>query len=232
MIGIDESTIAAVALTLKLALVTSVLLMLIVTPMAWRLSRWQSAFKPLVLAIFSLPLVLPPTVLGFYLLVAFSPQSPVGEVWVSMTGETLAFSFEGLVLGSIIYSFPFALQPLYGGFVQLDSRYLEVSQSLGLNRFHTFMKVVLPLCRAPALVAFGLSFAHTIGEFGVVLMIGGNIPGETQVLSISLYEQVEALEYEQAHLLSMALLLFSFSLLVLLYRFSGKGGLGWNFSSR
>ncbi|NDV90671.1 molybdate ABC transporter permease subunit [Alteromonas sp. 345S023] len=222
----------AIWLTLKLALITSLLLMVVATPLAWVLSNWQHKTKPFVLSILALPLVLPPTVLGFYLLVAFSPQSTLGGAWVSITGHPLAFSFEGLVLGSLIYSLPFALQPLYSGFTQLDRRYLEVAQTLGLTSFQRFFKVVLPLCKAPAIVAFGLSFAHTVGEFGVVLMIGGNIPGETQVLSIALYEQVEALQYQDAHALSLCLLIFSFLLLTGLYRFSGKGALGWNLASR
>lgn len=222
----------AIWLTLKLALITSLLLMLVVTPLAWKLANWQHKAKPIILSVLALPLVLPPTVLGFYLLVAFSPQSTVGGMWVSITGHSLAFSFEGLVIGSLIYSLPFALQPLYSGFVQLDRRYLEVARSLGLSPMRRFFKIVLPLCKAPAIVAFGLSFAHTVGEFGVVLMIGGNIPGETQVLSIALYEQVEALEYQSAHALSFGLLVFSFLLLTGLYRFSGKGALGWNLTSR
>ncbi len=168
------STLEAILLTLKLAFITSSLLLLIALPLAWFLANWQSKAKPLVMSILALPLVLPPTVLGFYLLIAFSPQSTLGQGWQSLTGSNLVFSFEGLVLGSVIYSLP-----------------------------------------------FGLSFAHTIGEFGVVLMIGGNIPGETQVLSIALYEQVEALEYESAHNLALALLVFSFVMLAALYRFNG-----------
>ena len=173
------------------------------------------------MSVLALPLVLPPTVLGFYLLVAFSPQSALGQGWQSLTGSNLAFSFEGLVLGSVIYSLPFALQPLYSGFSQLDNRYLDVAKTLGFSATEAFMKIVLPLSKAPIVVALGLSFAHTIGEFGVVLMIGGNIPGETQVLSIALYEQVEALEYDSAHNLSIALLVFSFLMLAALYRFNG-----------
>ncbi len=173
------------------------------------------------MSILALPLVLPPTVLGFYLLIAFSPQSTLGQGWQSLTGSNLVFSFEGLVLGSVIYSLPFALQPLYSGFSQLDNRYLDVAKTLGFSAAEAFMKIVLPLSKAPTVVALGLSFAHTIGEFGVVLMIGGNIPGETQVLSIALYEQVEALEYKSAHNLSLALLVFSFVMLAALYRFNG-----------
>lgn len=215
------STLEAILLTLKLAFITSTLLLLIALPLAWFLANWQSNAKPLVMSVLALPLVLPPTVLGFYLLVAFSPQGALGQVWQSLTGSSLAFSFEGLVLGSVIYSLPFALQPLYSGFSQLDGRYLDVAKTLGFSATEAFMKIVLPLSKAPIVVALGLSFAHTIGEFGVVLMIGGNIPGETQVLSIALYEQVEALEYDSAHNLALALLIFSFVMLAALYRFNG-----------
>lgn len=209
-----------VVLTFKLALVTSVLLVIMVMPLAWYLANWQHKAKSLVLSVLALPLVLPPTVLGFYLLIAFSPQGGFGQWWLALTGSSLVFSFQGLVLGSLVYSMPFALQPLYSGFVQLDKRYLEVSRSLGFSRLEGFFRIVLPLCKAPIMVAFGLSFAHTVGEFGVVLMIGGNIPAETQVLSIALYEQVEALEYERAHVMSLGLLVFSFAVLALLYRFN------------
>ena len=215
------STLEAILLTLKLAFITSGLLLLIALPLAWFLANWQSKAKPLVMSVLALPLVLPPTVLGFYLLIAFSPQSALGQGWQSLTGSNLAFSFEGLVLGSVIYSLPFALQPLYSGFSQLDKRYLDVAKTLGFSASEAFMKIVLPLSKAPIVVALGLSFAHTIGEFGVVLMIGGNIPGETQVLSIALYEQVEALEYDNAHNLALALLIFSFVMLAALYRFNG-----------
>ena len=215
------STLEAILLTLKLAFITSGLLLLIALPLAWFLANWQSKAKPLVMSVLALPLVLPPTVLGFYLLIAFSPQSALGQGWQSLTGSNLAFSFEGLVLGAVIYSLPFALQPLYSGFSQLDNRYLDVAKTLGFSATEAFLKIVLPLSKAPIVVALGLSFAHTIGEFGVVLMIGGNIPGETQVLSIALYEQVEALEYNSAHNLALALLIFSFVMLAALYRFNG-----------
>ncbi|GEA12980.1 molybdate ABC transporter permease subunit [Alteromonas sp. KUL49] len=222
----------ALWLTVKLALVTSVLLLIIATPLAWWLTRWQCGFKPIVQAIIALPLVLPPTVLGFYLLIAFSPDSPLGAFWLNTFGSTLAFSFEGLVLGSLLYSLPFAVQPLYGGFSQLDNRYLTVAKSLHLTPLAIATKLVLPLCKSSFAVAFGLSFAHTLGEFGVVLMIGGNIPHETQVVSIALYEQVESLNYTGAHTLSLVLLAFSLLLMVVLYWFNGKGGLGWNSQSR
>lgn len=221
---IDQNVVDAILLTVKLATITSVLLVVITTPLAWWLSRWHHSAKPAVLSFLSLPLVLPPTVLGFYLLIAFSPQSIVGEGYAAVTGQTLAFSFEALVIGSVIYSFPFALQPLYSGFMSFDARYLDVARSMGYRRFEAFFSVVLPLCRSSFAVAFGLSFAHTIGEFGVVLMIGGNIPGETQVLSIALYEHVEALEYAIAHKVSLILLAFSFVTLFGLYWLNNKRG--------
>ena len=219
---VNTDMLNTVSLTFKLALVTSVLLLLIVMPLAWFLANWRHSAKSFVLSIFALPLVLPPTVLGFYLLIAFSPESALGTWWLDLFGSTLAFSFEGLVLGSLIYSLPFALQPLYSGFTQLNKGYLEVATSLGFSPLETFFRIVLPQCKAAVIVAFGLSFAHTVGEFGVVLMIGGNIPTETQVLSIALYEQVEALEYERAHVMSLGLLVFSFVALALLYRFDGN----------
>ncbi|WP_414827762.1 molybdate ABC transporter permease subunit [Alteromonas sp. H39] len=222
----------AISLTLKLALLTSVILLLISLPLAWWLSQWQSRAKPLVQSVIALPLVLPPTVLGFYLLLAFSPSSLPGELWQSVTGTQLAFSFSALVIGSVIYSLPFAVQPLYTAFVQLDHRYLDVAKTLGMSRFACWRHIVLPLIRPSILVAFGLSFAHTIGEFGVVLMIGGNIPGETQVLSIALYDHVEALDYQNAHTLAAALLIFSLVLLSGLYRLNRKDRDPWTSMSR
>ncbi len=222
----------AVSLTLQLALLTSILLLIISLPLAWWLSQWQSRAKPLVQSVIALPLVLPPTVLGFYLLLAFSPTSLPGEIWQTVTGTQLAFSFSALVIGSVIYSLPFAVQPLYTAFVQLDSRYIDVAKTLGMSGFARWRQIVLPLIKPYILVAFGLSFAHTIGEFGVVLMIGGNIPGETQVLSIALYDHVEALDYESAHTLALVLLVFSLVLLSALYRLNRKDRDSWTSMSR
>ena len=222
----------AVNLTLQLALLTSILLLIISLPLAWWLSQWQSRAKPLVQSVIALPLVLPPTVLGFYLLLAFSPTSLPGEIWQTVTGTQLAFSFSALVIGSVIYSLPFAVQPLYTAFVQLDSRYIDVAKTLGMSGFARWRQIVLPLIKPHILVAFGLSFAHTIGEFGVVLMIGGNIPGETQVLSIALYDHVEALDYESAHTLALVLLVFSLVLLSALYRLNRKDRDSWTSMSR
>ncbi|AYA66541.1 molybdate ABC transporter permease subunit [Alteromonas sp. RKMC-009] len=217
----------AIWLTLELALITSLVLMLIATPLAWKLSRWQHKAKNLVLAVVALPLVLPPTVLGFYLLVVFSPDALAGQLWQAVTGQQLAFSFSGLVLGSVIYSLPFAVQPLYASFIQLDSRYIDVARTMGMSKWSRFRRIIMPICKPAFIVALGLSFAHTIGEFGVVLMIGGNIPGETQVLSIALFEHVEALEYGQAHALALGLLVFSFLLMALLYRYNRNGVSSW-----
>ena len=217
----------AIGLTLQLALLTSVILLVVATPLAWWLARWQHPLRPLVHALIALPLVLPPTVLGFYLLVAFSPNSSLGAGWMALTGNTLAFSFAGILIGSLIYSLPFAVQPLYNAFEHLDKRYIEVGQTFGLTKMQQFRYVVLPLTRSAFITAIGLSFAHTLGEFGVVLMIGGNIPGETKVISIALFDHVESLNYGAAHQLAFALLVFSFLLLAILYRLNRKQLTSW-----
>lgn len=227
----DGNDITAVWLTLKLAFISTAILMLIAMPLAWWLANWRHPAKPVVQALIALPLVLPPTVLGFYLLLAFSPQNWLGGGWQALTGSQLAFSFSGLVIGSVIYSLPFAVQPMYAGFVQLDRQYLETARMLGLSRLARAFKVILPMIRPQIITAVGLAFAHTLGEFGVVLMIGGNIPGETQVLSISLYDHVESLAYDQAHQLAIGLVLFSLLLMTLLYRLNRKGSDAWNSTS-
>lgn len=217
----------AILLTLKLAALTSGLLILIATPLAWYLARWQHPLRPLVHAVIALPLVLPPTVLGFYLLVAFSPNTWLGGSWFALTGSTLAFSFTGILIGSLIYSLPFAVQPLFNAFEQFDRRFLDVAKTMRLTRRQQFLHVTLPITRNAFLTAIGLSFAHTLGEFGVVLMIGGNIPGETRVVSIALFDHVEALDYASAHQLAFVLLIFSLVLLSLLYRVNGRRGSSW-----
>jgi molybdate transport system permease protein len=204
-------------LTLQLATITTFVLLLIGTPLAWWLARTKCWCKSLIEAVVSLPLVLPPTVLGFYLLVALSPQGPVGSFWQSLTGGHLAFTFTGLVIGSVIFSLPFTVHPLQNAFAAMGQRPLEVAATLRAGPLDRFFTVVVPLARPGFLTAATLSFAHTVGEFGVVLMIGGSIPGETQVLSIAIYEHVEMLEFHEAHLLSGGMLLFSFIILVLLY---------------
>lgn len=212
----------AIMLTLKLALTTSVILLVICFPLAAWLASSRHPLKVSLQALLTLPLVLPPTVLGFYLLLLFAPHSPVGQVWMSLTGSQLAFSFASLVIGSIVYSLPFALQPIYNGFLQLNPRYMEYAKVMNMPRIATLRYVVLPLLKPNLLIAFCLSFAHTVGEFGVVLMIGGSIPNQTKVVSIALYEHVETLNYSQAHTLAAILMLFSFALLVLLYSINRK----------
>lgn len=213
----NELDLSAIYLTLKLAGFTTVLLLVISPPLAWWLARSRHIFRPFVESLVALPLVLPPTVLGFYLLLSFSPESYFGAFWMQMTGSGLAFSFSGLLLASIIYSLPFVVQPLQSAFVNLDKNYLEVASTLGFGPIKRFYKVIFPMTLPSFIIASALGFAHTIGEFGVVLMIGGNIPGETQVLSIALFDHVETLQYEQAHMLSFSLLAFSMLLLMLIY---------------
>ena len=212
----------AIWLTLKLASLTTLLLMIIAPPLAWWLARSQTKIRPLIESLVALPLVLPPTVLGFYLLIAFSPEHFLGEWWLSFNNTSLAFSFTGLVIASVIYSLPFVVQPLQSAFVHLDKSYLEVSATLGYGKYERLYKIIFPMLLPSFIIAGALGFAHTIGEFGVVLMIGGNIPGETQVLSILLFDHVESLQYSAAHQLSFILLAFSTSLLVVIYGFLQK----------
>lgn len=207
----------AVWLTLRLALITTLILLVISTPLAWWLGRGRSLPRTLVEALVALPLVLPPTVLGFYLLVFLGPEGLFGASWEALGGPRLVFSFWGLVVGSVIYSLPFVVQPLQAGFRALDPRLLEAAATLGASPWDRFKSLVLPLTRPSYLVAATLGFAHTVGEFGVVLMIGGSVPAETRVLSIAIYEQVEQLHYDQAHLLSGGMLAFSFLTLVAVY---------------
>ncbi|MRI33522.1 molybdate ABC transporter permease subunit [Endozoicomonas sp. OPT23] len=209
--------LTAILLTTKLALITTLILLMIGIPLAWRLSVMKSRFRPVIEAVVGLPLVLPPTVLGFYLLVMFSPDNALGNYWQEMTGSTLAFSFSGLVLASVIYSLPFVVQPLQRAFEQMDHGLLEAAAMLGATPFDRFMNVVIPNSLRALLLAGCMGFAHTVGEFGVVLMIGGNIPGETQVLSIALFDAVETQQFNEAHTIAGGLLLFSMVLLVALY---------------
>jgi len=213
----NESDLTALAITLKLAALTTVILLLVGTPLAWWLSRTRCRLKFLFEAIVALPLVLPPTVLGFYLLVAFSPNGPVGVLMQAVGGPPLAFTFTGLVIGSVIYSMPFVVQPLQDAFSAVGRRPLEVAATLRASPLDRFFTVAIPLARPGFLTAAVLGFAHTLGEFGVVLMIGGNIPGETQVVSIAIYDHVEGLEYSHAHWLSGGLLLMSFLMLIAVY---------------
>jgi len=204
-------------LTLLLAATTSGILIVLATPLAWWLAMTRNRARPLVEAVTALPLVLPPTVLGFYLLVLFSPDAALGRFWITLTGEALTFTFSGLVLASVLYSLPFAVQPLQAAFESMGRSPMEAAATLGASPLDRFFTVAMPLARRGYLTALVLSFAHTIGEFGVVLMVGGNIPGQTRVISIAIYEHVETLNYAAAHILSFGLLVFSFLVLVLVY---------------
>ncbi len=209
-------------LTLRLAATTTAVLMLIALPLGWWLARTTSRWKQPLSALFALPLVLPPTVLGFYLLLLMGPHGPVGQLTTSLGLGTLPFTFTGLVIASTLYSLPFALQPIQTAFEAIGRRPFEVAATLRASRWDRAISVALPLARTGLLSAAVLAFAHTIGEFGVVLMIGGNIPGATKVLSVAIYDHVESMEYAQAHWLAGGMLLFSFVTLLALYLFSGR----------
>ena len=204
-------------LSVQLALVTTLVLVIIGTPIAWWLSQTKLKLKPAVQAIVAMPIVLPPTVLGFYLLLALGPNGPVGGLMEAAGGRPLAFTFTGLVIGSIIYSMPFVVQPLQDAFSAIGKRPMEVAATLRASPIDRFFTVAVPLARPGFFTAAVLGFAHTIGEFGVVLMIGGNIPGQTRVASIAIYDHVEGLEYAHAHWLSATLLVLSFLLLIAVY---------------
>lgn len=213
----SESDLTALAITLKMALLTTLILLLLGTPLAWWLARTRWRFKFLLEAVIALPLVLPPTVLGFYLLITLGPHGPVGELMESLGGRPLAFTFTGLIIGSVIYSMPFVIQPLQSAFAAVGRRPLEVAATLRASPLDRFFTIAVPLARHGFLTAVVLGFAHTVGEFGVVLMIGGNIPGETQVVSIAIYDHVEGMDYTHAHWLSGGLLLASFLMLMVVY---------------
>ena len=214
---LDASDFAAIWLTLKLATVVTLLLLLMGTPLAWWLARTRSRLRHAVGAIVALPLVLPPTVIGFYMLLAMGPNGPLGQATMALGLGTLSFTFTGLVIASVFYSLPFVVQPLTNAFEAIGERPLEVAATLRAGPWDTFWSVVVPLAR-PGFVTGGiLGFAHTIGEFGVVLMIGGNIPDKTRVVSTQIYDHVEAMEYAQAHWLAGGMLVFSFVVLLLLY---------------
>ena len=199
-----------IALTLELATVTTLLLLLLGTPVAWWLARSKARVKEAVASIVALPLVLPPTVLGFYLLIALGPQGPGGWIAGLYGAQSLAFTFEGLVIGSVVYSMPFVVQPIRNAFEAFGDRPLEVAATLRASPWHAFWTVAIPLARPGLITGAVLGFAHTVGEFGVVLMIGGNIPGETKVLSVTIYELVETLRWAEAHVLAGGMLVFSF----------------------
>lgn len=208
---------SSIWLTLQLAAVSTAILLVVGTPLAWWLARHSGRGKAVIEALTAMPLVLPPTVLGFYLLILMSPNSPIGAFWLQLTGNSLTFNFSGLVVASVVYSLPFMVQPLQTAFTALGRAPLEAAASLGASPMDTFWNVVLPQSRRGFLTATVLTFAHTVGEFGVVLMVGGNIPERTRVISIAIYEHVETLNYGQAHTLAAGLLAFSFVVLLFIY---------------
>ena len=218
--GFSEADWIAIGLTLRLAATVTVLLLLIGTPIAWWLARTKSWLKGPVGAVVALPLVLPPTVLGFYLLLAMGPKGPVGQLTEAMGLGLLPFTFWGLVVASVFYSLPFVVQPIQNAMEAMGERPLEVAATLRAGPWDRFISVVVPLAKPGFITAAILGFAHTVGEFGVVLMIGGNIPGVTRVISVQIYDQVEAMEYAQAHWLSASMVVFSFLVLVALYTFN------------
>jgi len=214
---LNELDFSAIIVTIKLAIVSTSILILIGTPIAWWLSQTKFKFKAVFEAIIALPLILPPTVLGFYLLITLGSNGPIGKLLESFGGSSIAFTFTGLVVGSVIYSMPFVVQPLQNSFSSVGRKPLEAAATLGASTIDRFFSVAVPLSRSGFITAAVLGFAHTVGEFGVVLMIGGNIPGETGVVSIAIYDHVEAMEYGQAHWLAGGLLATSFLMLLFVY---------------
>jgi len=217
--GFSEADLTAIWLTLRLASVTTLLLLLLGTPLAYWLARTRSRWKGPVGALVALPLILPPTVLGFYLLIALGPEGPIGRLTLSLGLGTLPFTFWGLVVASLLYSLPFVVQPVQNAIESIGARPFEVAATLRAGPWDCFFTVVLPLARPGFLTAAILGFAHTVGEFGVILMVGGNIPGVTRVISVQIYDHVEAMDYDQAHSLSLAMVIFSFLVLTAIYSF-------------
>lgn len=217
----------ALLLTLKLALIVSAVLFVIALPLGWWIAFSRARWKFLIESVVALPLVLPPTVLGFYVLVAIGPLSPFGRWYIHLTGHTMAFTFEGLVLGSVLYSLPFAVQPMAAGFAAVDRTLLAAAATLGAAPTRVFRRIVLPLSRNAMVTGVMLAFAHTLGEFGVVLMIGGNIPGKTQTVSIAIYDLVEALDYHSANVTALVLLAASFAMLALVYGLNRSQWIVW-----
>ena len=210
-------------LTVQLAGTTTFFLLLLGTPLAWWLANTQSKARPVIEALTALPIVLPPTVIGFYFLILLSPTSTIGRFWVDVTGETLTFSFTGLVIASMFYSLPFMVQPLQTAFQTIGRAPMEAAATLRASPINAFFTVAAPMAKRGFLTAIVLSFTHTIGEFGVVLMVGGNIPGETKVISIAIYEHVETLRYAEAHQLAGGLMIFSFIVLMAVYTLNRRG---------
>lgn len=221
---LSKDDLAAIWLTLKLATTVTVILLLVGTPIAWWLARTQSWLKGPISALVALPLVLPPTVLGFYLLIAMGPDGSIGQLTQSLGIGLLPFTFTGLVIASVFYSLPFVVQPIQNAIEALGNNPWEIAATLGASPLDRFFTVILPLARSGFLTAAILGFTHTVGEFGIVLMIGGNIPEETRVVAVQIYDHVEALQYDQAHGLSALMVAFSFAVLLLLYSFQGRFG--------
>lgn len=215
MVGIEE--LGPLFLSFQLALTTTAILLVIGTPIAWWLANTRNKLKPIIEATVALPIVLPPTVIGFYLLVILGPQGWLGQLWVRITGDSLTFTFSGLVIASVIYSFPFVVQPLQSAFESIGDDLIEAAATLGASPIDSFRSVTVPLAKRGFLTATVMGIAHTLGEFGVVLMVGGNIPGQTRVISIAIYDHVETLEYGSAHVLSALLLGIAFVFMLLLY---------------
>ncbi len=209
--------LGALWLTLELATVTVAVLLLVSTPLAWWLAHTRTAWRPWIESLVAMPLVLPPTILGFYLLLALGPNGPIGSLWVDLTGRALTFSFTGLVIASVFYSLPFVVQPLQTAFEAIGRKPLEAAWSLGASKLDAFFTVAVPLARRGFITATVLGFAHTLGEFGVVLMVGGSIPGETRVVSIAIYEAVERHDYVSAHQLAAVMILLSYAVLFVVY---------------
>jgi molybdate transport system permease protein len=217
VIRLGAADVQAILVSLRLAATSTVVLLILGTPLAYWLARTRSRWRAPVEALTALPLVLPPTVLGFYLLVLLGPSGPIGGPWERLGGDRLVFSFAGLVIGSVLFSLPFVVQPVQNAFIAVGERPLEMAATLRASPVDRFFSVALPQSKAGLLSAGVLAFAHTLGEFGVVLMLGGNIPGRTQVVSIALYNHVEAVEYPEAHVLGGLLLVFSFAVLLVIY---------------
>ncbi|MHA6159552.1 molybdate ABC transporter permease subunit [Pseudomonas sichuanensis] len=224
---LDASDLGAIWLTIKLASLTTAILLVVGTPIAWWLARTRSWLRGPIGAVVALPLVLPPTVIGFYLLLTLGPHGWIGQATQALGLGSVVFSFAGLVIGSVVYSMPFVVQPLQNAFSAIGQRPLEVAATLRASPWDTFVHVVLPLARPGFITASILGFAHTVGEFGVVLMIGGNIPDKTRVVSVQIFDHVEAMAYDQAHWLAGAMLLFSFLVLLMLYA-GRRGKAGWS----
>lgn len=218
----NDGDLTSLLITAQLASITTIILAFIGTPLAWWLARTSNPIRVLVEPIVALPIVLPPTVLGFYFLMAFSPDNFLGNLWILLTGSPLAFTFSALVIGSVFYSLPFYVQPLQVAFENVEQGLLDAAATLGASNLDSFFSVIVPLSRRGFVVAACLAFAHTVGEFGIVLMIGGNIPGETRVLSIALFDHVESLQYQNAHILAGGLMIFSFLLLSVVYSLNRK----------